>query len=252
MLDGLLTLPVLLPVLFWAGYHYHKDRHLPEPPVNLLLCFAMGIGVSWVSASLYELLGAFGLRYDAFALADESVTGLFLYAMLAIGPIEELAKLLPFLIVVVRFRHFDEPIDGIVYASFVALGYAAAENVQYLQFLSPVEAVARGFASPVVHILFASIWGHWIGMAKLGKRPLLPAAFIGFVFAAAAHGVYDFIVLLEPVNALPVAALLIVAGWIWRLRLLHVLHLDAVGKAGMEKGGARQEPAERDGDQPRS
>ena len=228
MLDGLLTLPVLLPVLFWAGYHYHKDRHLPEPPLNLLLCFFLGIAVSRLSASLYELLGVLGLRYDAFALAAESAGGLFLYAMLAIGPIEELAKLLPFLILVVRFRHFDEPIDGIVYASFIALGYAAAENVQYLQFLTPIEAVARGFAGPVVHILFASIWGHWIGMARLEKRPLLPAAAIGFLLASAAHGIYDFIVLLKPVNALPVAALLIVAGWIWRLRILHFLHLDAV------------------------
>ncbi len=245
MLDGLLTLPVLLPVLFWAGYHYHKDRHLPEPPFNLLLCFVMGIGVSWVSGSLYELLGVVGLRYDAFALADESVTGLFLYAMLAIGPIEEFAKLLPFLVVVVRFRHFDEPIDGIVYASFIALGYAAAENVQYLQFLTPIEAVARGFASPVVHILFASIWGHWIGTAKLEKRPLLPAALVGFLLAAAAHGIYDFIVLLEPVNALPVAALLIVGGWVWRLRLLHILHLDAVEEGDSENGGGRRAPADR-------
>ncbi len=246
MLDGLLTLPVLLPVLFWAGYHYHKDRHLPEPPLNLLLCFFMGVGVSWFSASLYELLGVVGLRYDAFALAEESVVGLFLYAMLAIGPIEELAKLLPFLIVAVRFRHFDEPIDGIVYASFIALGYAAAENVQYLQFLSPMEAVARGFAGPVVHILFASIWGHWIGMAWLEKRPLLPAAAIGFLLAAAAHGIYDFIVLLEPVNALPVAALLIVAGWIWRLRLLHFLHLDAVEDGKRKKAGTPGGPAEDD------
>ncbi len=248
MLDGLLTLPVLLPVLFLAGYHYHKDRHLPEPPLNLVLCFAMGIGVSWVSSSLYELLGVFGLRYDAFALADESVSGLFLYAMLAIGPIEEFAKLLPFLVVVMRFRHFDEPIDGIVYASFIALGYAAAENVQYLQFLSPVEAVARGFASPVVHILFASIWGHWIGMAKLENRPLLPAAFIGFLLAAAAHGVYDFIVLLEPVNALPVAALLIVGGWVWRLRILHFLHLDAVEEADSENDSVQGERDERSED----
>ncbi len=232
MLDGLMTLPVLVPVLFWAGYHYHKDRHLPEPPLNLLLCFGLGIGASWVSAGLYELLGTLGLRYDAFALADQSVPGLLLYSMLAIGPIEEFAKLLPFVAVAMRFRHFDEPIDGIVYASFIALGYAAAENVQYLQFLTPMEAAARGFAGPVVHILFASIWGHWIGMAWLEKRSILRATLIGFLLAAAAHGVYDFIVLLEPVNALPVAAALIVGGWVWRLRLLHLLHLDAVESSG--------------------
>lgn len=35
----ILCLPVLLPVLFWAGYHYLKDRHLPEPLSHLLLAF---------------------------------------------------------------------------------------------------------------------------------------------------------------------------------------------------------------------
>ena len=39
----LLLLPIVLPVVFWAGYHYHKDRHLPEPPDNLLLCFLLGM-----------------------------------------------------------------------------------------------------------------------------------------------------------------------------------------------------------------
>ena len=28
-------LPVVLPILFWAAYHYYKDRHLPEPVGHL-------------------------------------------------------------------------------------------------------------------------------------------------------------------------------------------------------------------------
>ncbi len=35
-------LPVILPVLFWAGYHYYKDRHLPEPVSHLALAFILG------------------------------------------------------------------------------------------------------------------------------------------------------------------------------------------------------------------
>jgi hypothetical protein len=37
MQQDLLALPVVIPVIFWAAYHYHKDRHLPEPPLNLLI-----------------------------------------------------------------------------------------------------------------------------------------------------------------------------------------------------------------------
>jgi protease PrsW len=232
MNPGLLALPVVVPVLFWAAYHYHKDRHLPEPAGNLVLCFLLGIGAAYFSKGLYISLGWIGLRYDALALADSNPIGLLAYSVLAIGPIEELSKLLPFVLIVLRMKAFDEPMDGIIYASFIALGYAAAENVHYLQFLTPLEAVARGFAGPVIHILFASIWGHWIGRAFLAGRSILVCGLEGFAIAAVLHGIYDFVVLLSPAWSLPVGALGIVILWIWRLKLLRELHDDAIRGAG--------------------
>lgn len=224
----LLILPVILPVIFWAVYHYHKDRHLPEPPLNLLLCFGLGLLAAAISKLMYAGLEPLGLRFDAWALAADNPMALLAYSMLAIGPIEEFAKMLPFLVIVMRFRAFDELLDGIVYASFIGLGYALAENLQYLDFLSPLEAAARGFAGPVVHILFASIWGYWISRARLSSLSVARAASLGFLFAAFLHGLYDFLVLLHPVAALPVAASLIVGIWIWRLRLMHRLHEQAL------------------------
>jgi RsiW-degrading membrane proteinase PrsW (M82 family) len=231
MQQGLLVIPVILPIFFWAAYHYHKDRHLPEPLGHLLLAFVFGVLAAGISQSLYLGLEPLGLRYDAGFLAETNSWGLLAYALLVIGPIEELSKLLLFVLVVVRFKEFDEPLDGIIYASFIGLGYAAIENWQYLDYLTPLEAIARGFASPVVHIVFASIWGYWIGRAYLAKRSIIPATLIGFGIAAALHGLYDFMVLLQPYSALPFAALLIVAVWIWRLRLMRRLHRQAAGTA---------------------
>ena len=228
MHQGLLTLPVVVPVVFWAAYHYHKDRHLPEPPGNLLLCFVLGIIAAGLSKAMYLGLEPFGLRFDAVALAAENGPGLFAYAMLAIGPIEELAKMLPFLLIVIHLKAFDEPLDGIIYASFIALGYAAVENYYYLDFLTRAESFARGFAGPVIHILFASIWAHWTTRAWLSRRPLARPVVLGFLLAAGLHGLYDFMVLRHPVSALPIAAALIVSIWIWRLRLMHGMHEDAV------------------------
>ena len=233
MIEGLLTLPVVLPVLFWAVYHYHKDRHLPEPVSHLAIAFGLGIAASYLSKEFYEVLGLFGLRYDAVQLGIDRPWALFVYSMLAIGPIEEFAKLVVFLLVPIHFREFDEPIDGIIYASFIGLGYAAAENVHYLQFLTTGEAFARGFAGPVIHMLFASIWGHRIAMARMQGRSIVLPALAGFAIAAALHGVYDFIVLLKPVGALPVAAVLIVSIWYWRLQLMRALHLEAKDKGSV-------------------
>lgn len=237
-----MILPVTLPVLFWAGYHYHKDRHLPEPPGNLLLAFVLGIAASFLSKALYVGLGWFGLRYDALALADSNPLGLLAFAVLAIGPIEEFAKLLPFVLIVLRLKSFDDAMDGIIYASFIALGYAAMENLHYLQFLTPWEAAARGFAGPVVHMLFASIWGFWIGCAYLGERSIVVCGLEGFAIAAVLHGLYDFMVLLNPTWSLPVAAAGILILWVWRLQLLRALHLAAVRSTRLAGDTEESEP----------
>jgi RsiW-degrading membrane proteinase PrsW (M82 family) len=228
MTQGLLFLPIVLPALFWAVYHYHKDRHLPEPIGNLLLCFGLGIVAAGLSKAMYLGLEPLGLRFDAVALADSNGWALLAFALLAIGPIEELAKMLPFLLVVIRLKAFNEPLDGIVYASFIALGYAAVENYHYLDFLTRFEAYARGFAGPVIHILFASIWAYWISRARLARESIVKPALYGFLLAAGLHGLYDFMVLRYPVSALPIAAAMIGGIWIWRLRLMRRMHDKAV------------------------
>lgn len=231
MQRALLLSPIVLSVVFWAAYHYHKDRHLPEPPLNLLLCFGLGLLAAGISKLMYIGLEPLGLRFDAVALADTNPVGLLLFAVFAIGPIEELAKLLPFVIVVMRLKAFDEPLDGIIYASFIGLGYATAENFHYLDYLTTLEAAARAFASPVVHILFASIWAHWITRAWLAQKPFAGPLFLGFALSAALHGIYNFLVLLTPISALPIAAALVLSIWVWRLILMRRMHERAVRKS---------------------
>ena len=226
MLTLMLIPQILLPVVFWAGYHYYKDRHLPEPIGNLALCFVLGIASSGIGRLLYNGLGLLGLRFDALELSINNLGGLFAYAVLAIGPVEETAKLIPFLLVVLRFRAFDEPLDGIIYASFIALGYATMENLHYLQYLSPGEAIARGFAGPLVHIMFVSIWGYYISRAFLNGERLLPVIIVAVGAAAFLHGVYDFIVMAAPASALPLSALLILLIWGWRMLLIRGIHRD--------------------------
>lgn len=226
---SVLILPVILPVLFWACYHYHKDRRLPEPLSHLLVAFGLGAGSFYLGMLMYQGLGLLGLRYDAFLLAETNLPGLFAYAVLVIGVIEELAKIIPFLLIVIRFKEFDEPIDGIIYGSFIALGFSAVENIQYLQYLTSLESIARGFAGPVVHIVFASIWGYYIGRAWLCRRALRWTVIAALAFTAFLHGVYDFVVIALPAPLLPVAAFLILALWIWRLVLIRDLHMLAPG-----------------------
>lgn len=216
---------ILLPVLFWAAYHYYHDRHRPEPLGHLLLSLASGGAAFFVAAGWYATLSRFGLNYDAYALAAANdYLGLLLYAILAIGLGEELCKMLPFLIIVLRLKSFDEPMDGLVYGSFIALGFALAENLNYLAFLTDQQAFARGFAGPLVHIVFASVWAYPTGCAWLSSKGLWRTAALSLGVAALLHGIYDFIAIGFAHNALLAAAILVCAVWVWRLRLIRALH----------------------------
>ena len=79
-----LLLPVILPMVFWACYHYYKDRHLPEPVSHLLLAFVLGVGSFYLGMAMYRGLGLVNLRYDAYWLAETNLPGLFAYAVLAL------------------------------------------------------------------------------------------------------------------------------------------------------------------------
>ena len=68
-----------------------------------------------------------------------------------------------------------------------------------------------------------------MGRADWAKKSVVAAALIGLAIAAALHGMYDFMVLLQPYSALPCAALLVVVVWVWRLRLMRRLHRQAAG-----------------------
>jgi RsiW-degrading membrane proteinase PrsW (M82 family) len=71
--------------------------------------------------------------------------------------------------------------------------------------------------------MFASIWGYHIGVAFLRKEPLLVTAAAAIGVTAFLHGSYDFVVLALPGPALPIAALLILVIWLWRMRLIRDL-----------------------------
>lgn len=149
-----------------------------------------------------------------------------LYALTVIGLLEELVKFVPFWLVGMRLRAFDEPIDGIIYASFVALGFATAENFSYSSSMDGWPAIAPAVATPIVHCLFASVWGYTCSRARMSGKPLLRAAFVGLVIAAAAHGLYDFAAILggDGVALLPLFIVLVI--WMWRMVLIKRLHVE--------------------------
>ena len=183
---------VLASALLWMQYVDCKDRLRHEPRARLLTAFFLGI-VAWLAALLFFILlekaGVAGVESGGRAWKA-------LYCFGLIGPVEEGAKLSVACLFVFRWREFDEPIDGFVYAAAISLGFASVENFYNVPTLPRWEQLARAATVPLTHSLFAAVWGFGIAHARMCVAPggRRMAWYVGASLGAMLlHGLYDFL-----------------------------------------------------------
>lgn len=167
-------------LFLWLFWKRDLDR---EPKLQVLKLFALG---AIFAAPAYFLEG--WLPGPTSRLYDNFVR---------VALVEELSKLLPFLLFAYRHREMDGPMDGIVYAVAVALGFATVENTLYARAFGGDVLVYRAFTSTLAHVSFSGLWGYAFGLHGKSVR--------AFAAAVALHGAYDL--LLSP-NAPHLLALL--------------------------------------------
>lgn len=177
----------------------------------LVFGFFLGSVAAALATGLYDILAQFGYPDPG---PGEGPTGQLGYFLCVVGPIEEGAKFAVAWAVLFRTRWFDEPIDGLVYAATVAIGFAAFENVLYATQVDWPTQLARAATTPLTHTVFSAFWGFGSGYALLvEKRPLRRALWLTLplVAAAIAHGAYDaaIVTLRQPW----LASLLVLAIW---------------------------------------
>jgi len=104
------------PGIYWLWYFYRRDELEPEPKKLIIRAYMLGI----LSAGLVLII------------QSPIKLGYFSSAVIAAPIIEEFCKFLMVWLFFFRNKNFNEPMDGIVYASTVALGFASIENGLYL------------------------------------------------------------------------------------------------------------------------
>ncbi len=217
---------ILTPALFWFGYFYYKDRFRPEPLNKIGMAYLMGIASALACLQIMRLAPAVGIPYDPSTLMEGSRFQFLLYSICITGLLEEFCKFLPFLVFVLSFRSFDEKTDGILYSSFIALGFASYENILLLPHLEGFELFGRAITSPLTHTIFSSLWGYTMGIAHMQGRSRIRAGVLGMGLAALCHGVFNF---LTTSSALRIfSSLLILVIWVWR-----ICYLEKCEKARM-------------------
>jgi protease PrsW len=154
------------------------DRYDPEPAWALALVFAWGaIAACGVACTVNT-----GVEMAATAVGGPGF-GEVAGACISAPFVEEGMKgMAVFGVFFFLKREFDGVVDGVIYATFAALGFAATENIIY--YANAVKAdpagsalamtfVVRGILAPWGHPLYTSMTGIGFGIARETTKPWL-------------------------------------------------------------------------------
>lgn len=199
-----LALPVFQIVLFYAivaflpailllRYVYKQDAIEKEPGYLLWQLILLGALAGFLSMIL-ESVGDRLIKSSP--LDPASITYQVVYYFCVVGMVEEGTKYILMASRTWRDPNFNFRFDGIVYAVFTSLGFAAMENLLYIINYGVSVAPSRALLSIPGHMAFAVLFGVFYGRAKLAhdlghKMRQAADLVIGYVLAVCLHGTYD-------------------------------------------------------------
>ena len=204
-----LTALALAPALICIFYIYVRDKFEKEPWGLLMVGVLAGalVTVPIMRTSVFVIgfmppVGHFGeVIFTSFAVA---------------GLVEEGFKFATLYFLIWQNRNMNEKMDGIVYAVFISLGFAAVENILYV--LHPSmggigTAFGRAVISVPAHGIFGIIMGYYFALAKFEPTRRNRYILLAFVIPLIIHGIYNSLLLSNNSLLLIAFAPFLVALW---------------------------------------
>ena len=178
----------LAPIVIILVYIYVRDKYEKEPVSLLLKSLGLGalivIPVVFIESLLSAIMPYFNEMgtafYDAFVVAAFT---------------EEAFKFLVLYFLIRKSKEFNERFDGIVYAVFISLGFAAVENVLYVYEGGLNVGLLRAFTAVPAHALFGVSMGYYFALSKFETESTNMNMFKALAVPIVLHGIYDFILM---------------------------------------------------------
>ena len=195
LLLGFLT--ATIPVPLYVALVLWIDRYESEPLWMLVTAFLWGAFVATFAAFFLNTIGQLIVSAVAGASAGEAFA-----AVISAPIVEESGKaLILFIFFFWKKDEFDGVVDGVVYASLAALGFAMSENILYYGKAAAAGGggaltatfILRGFFAPFSHPLFTSLTGIGLGLARQSNNLAIKiiTPIIGLSMAIFMHSVWN-------------------------------------------------------------
>ena len=214
------------------------DRYDPEPWWALAMAFLWGAVVACGFAGWINSIGSEVVSYTM------GKTAAAIFGPVVSAPLVEEATKGIFVLGMLLFlrREFDGVVDGVIYATFSALGFAAMENVLYYgralqkggMAALGITLVLRGVLSPWIHPLFTAMTGIGVGIARETNRTWLKvlAPVGGYAAAVCLHATWNGVSTVSDMQNMPELFLVSLLLWFIFLFGFGVIMLLLVRREG--------------------
>ncbi len=213
----------LIPATVLCFYVYKKDRADKEPIGFLLFLMVLGalsavpviITSDPINSFIDGFFSHFGTEQDGSVYLSKPVYQIYLFIsnMIGIALIEEGFKWIALYFATKDSKHFNSLFDGVIYAVFISLGFAALENVKYTFSYGLATGLMRAFTSVPGHMFFGVLMGTYYTMwnvyneaSKLeiscisngiisARKPHISGKNylkLSIILPVLAHGIYDY------------------------------------------------------------
>jgi protease PrsW len=199
----------LAPVAIIGGYIWFRDRYEREPLRMLVFSLLAGAVI------IIPVVFTEGFISQPAEFMDDIPAALWKGFAVA-GFTEEAFKYLALYLLFWKSREFNDKYDGIVYATFISLGFAAIENILYVYSEGYATGMVRAFTAVPAHAVFGITMGFYFGIAKFYPKKRKYMLFMAFCLPFLLHGIYDFILMTG-------------IDWLWVVFLVFLLFLYISG-----------------------
>ncbi|MCQ2555486.1 MAG: PrsW family glutamic-type intramembrane protease [Clostridia bacterium] len=194
----ILVIAAVIPALFLLWRIYKADKLEKESPRMLITLVILG-AVSTAIAVILELAGSAVL---GIFLPENSIIYIAIENFIVVGLSEEWSKYIVLKKATWKSPEFNCMFDGVVYATFVSLGFALWENIKYVSAYGLMNALVRAVTAVPGHTAFGVFMGIFYALSKRAElngrlRQSKNSRRMCILLPAFIHGMYDFLATID-------------------------------------------------------